>query len=55
VCRAKRLGVRGRLGHGNLSAGDLRATGEMFMKSGVLLELSAGLSVPYKVGWNREH
>lgn len=53
--RAKELGVRCPLGHGHLSAGDLRATGEIFMKFGGLLESSAELSVPRKVGWSREH
>lgn len=53
--RANGLGVRGPLGHGHLSAGDLRATGEMFMKFGVQLERSAELSVIPKVGWSEEH
>jgi len=35
VWRAKGLGVRGPLRHGHLSAGDLRATGEMFVNFGV--------------------
>jgi hypothetical protein len=45
VWRAKGLGVRGPLGHGHLSAGDLRPTGEMFIKFGVQLERSVELSV----------